>query len=186
MKSLTPAFATLAFAALISGCASTVSWRDHHTSSVLENQRELLARIKVRLHGVDLNDCTACLSAQTRMEDKCSKIDSSGMVYQKVTRPYAWLKTLECRLEGGAVVRRDFVFPYYAADTQNLDTVHYLGEINIDLEGDVGTSVVITDKLEQTLTDLHTLGKRALPLKIHRALLKRQENIKVIVRRVTL
>ncbi len=162
-------------ASVLTSCASAVGWRDHHTSSVLENQREILGRIKIREKNIDLNDCTVCLSVQTRLEDTCVKIDASGLFYKEATRPYAWLKSLECRREGGAKVRRTFEFPYFAAPTQNLDTIHYLGEIQIELEPGDQASVLVSNMLEDTLKDLHNRGKDPLPLKIHTALLKKQD-----------
>ncbi|MBI3554826.1 MAG: hypothetical protein HY074_01020 [Deltaproteobacteria bacterium] len=163
------------FAVMASSC-TTASWRDHESSTVLENQREILARFRIRQHGVALNDCVVCLSIDKRFDDSCAKLDSSGLVYKTVTRSYAWLKTLSCRLESGAKVSRKFTFPYFAAPTDSVNTVHYLGEVQIDLEGDTETTVLVADMLGNTLNDLRNRGKPPLALKIHTSLLTKQDN----------
>src|SRR5271170_7726443 len=129
-------------------CATDVEWRRYRTSEYLEEQREFIARVRIRLDGIPLTDCRVCFNNPAWYQESCAKLDESGLVHKAAPRPYVWLKQLECRGDEGREIRRDFDFPYYASNVRAFNVTHYIGDVQIDLAANGGTIVSIKDDLD--------------------------------------
>ncbi|MBI3542016.1 MAG: hypothetical protein HY075_01895 [Deltaproteobacteria bacterium] len=167
----------LAIAALVlfPACAATVNWRDYDTSSVADEQRELMAKVTVRRNTIELNRCTLCFATRVKFSRTCAALDMSGLVHMAAPRDYAWIREIECELEGGKKVRHAFAFPYYSADVSVRNTTSYLGDIFIDLTDESHPFIEVTDRLEDTVEEFASRGRK-FRLRMRKALLKLQDD----------
>src|SRR5580658_3608041 len=162
---------------ICAGCSHDVAWRSYQTSEYLDVRREYFGRIHLRYDTVTLTDCTVCFGPRAWYTESCVRIDETGMFRKAANRSYAWLREIECRMDHGEKVKRDFKFPFYAADVRAPETTNYLGDIQVDMAPDGGTLVAVNDDLAGFMDAWDKLGQPPFVLKVKKSLLTLQDTL---------